>query len=93
MKNTQNPFKKKRGEGYIPVTADQVNEDQQPVESLATFSLLNQNKQTENKNKNDAVVAGTFGGANGMFNAPEQVIRTSVNNDNKQSFYQKSPSN
>ena len=39
--NMKNPFKKKRGEGYIPQSQQTTDEDKQPKESLATYSLMN----------------------------------------------------
>ena len=39
-----------------------------PQESLATHSLLNQKPANEDINKNDAIIAGTFGGLENNLN-------------------------
>ena len=46
----KNPFKKKRGEGYVPTTADNMPTNDMPQESLATHSLLNQKQVKEEDN-------------------------------------------
>ena len=56
----KNPFKKKRGEGYIPPSQMPSKDENLPKESLATYSLLNQQKADDEMN--DALVPGTFGG-------------------------------
>mmetsp|Transcript_5980 Transcript_5980/g.10174 ORF Transcript_5980/g.10174 Transcript_5980/m.10174 type:complete len:111 (+) Transcript_5980:219-551(+) len=56
----KNPFKKRRGEGYVPPSQQQP-ESSEPPQSLATFSILNQ-KDPDQSDQNDAIVAGTFGG-------------------------------
>ena len=56
----KNPFKKKRGEGYVAPTFQTENDDQ-PKESLATHSLMAQAVLKEEE-MNDACVPGTFGG-------------------------------
>ena len=55
----KNPFKKKRGEGYIP-PSQREEPPEEPVQSLATFSRLNQADPMETQN--DALIPGTFGG-------------------------------
>ena len=37
----KNPFKKKRGEGYIPPHLMENKNENEPAKSLATFSLMN----------------------------------------------------
>ena len=59
--NMKNPFKKKRGEGYVPPHQQITNDELLPKESLATYSLMNQAAQKEEE-MNDALVPGTFGG-------------------------------
>ena len=66
----KNPFKKKRGEGYIPPhLMNDNNDNTEPPQSLATFSLMNQ--QQPEKPQNDAIVAGTFGGDGNMMQAAQ----------------------
>ena len=87
-----NPFKKKRGEGYVPPS----QQPDQPIASLASYSLLNQKPDEETKPVNDAIVAGTFGGAGGVLphQAPPpkdfEAQRQSISNQ-QNSFYSKSP--
>ena len=67
----KNPFKKKRGEGYIP-PSQQKQEDNDVVQpSLATYSLMHQAVKNEEP-KNDAVIPGTFGGDGPLKDMHEQ---------------------
>ena len=93
MKINENPFKKKRGDGFVPKTLDdEKNENDIPGESLATHSLLNQNQSNDNEQQNDAIIAGTFGGSK----LPMPTIdeeKPMMNTNHQQSFKISSPTN
>ena len=85
----KNPFKKKRGDGYIP-PSQQTQEEEAVQPSLATYSLMHQTAKVEEP-KNDAVVPGTFGGDGPLKEYQDQrANNNSISNQN--SYYNKSPS-
>ena len=95
-----NPFKKKRGIGYIPdyklAEIKEKENEGKDNHSLATASKLameeNQNQEAPNRKQNDAVVAGTFGGKDGIMKYAKDENNSFSNlsaGPDQKSFYEK----